>query len=278
MHKPAFWHNILRNNGAIPADESLRELTAELLDFMRSPDPLLRDEFGYQLLTHWIMNGQYDDKQLRDFMARWLHDWNSGLGESGSDTVITRSFAALMLSILIYRDMQASFLTNDEIATLVDDALETFADEADWRGYDKEKGWLHALAHMADVFKFLARNRKSTPQQHMRILDGIAQKLTQKTTNRLTHSEDERLALAVIEILKRQTLSEPQLRSWANDLIAVKELSAEDAPFEADVYGAYQNTKHFLRALYFRITYAGDLPGAYNLEEDLFLTLHQFVD
>ena len=278
MHDKNFWQELIKNDGAIPAGETLDELTNELLNFMRSPDPVLRDTFGYQLLTHWILSGQYSEDDLRGFMQRWLSDLNKGLGETGTDSVITRSFAALMLGILVYRDMKEAFLSTDDIATLVDEAIEFFAAEADWRGYDSEKGWLHALAHTADLFKFLARNSKSTAEQHMQIMDAIAQKVTQKTPVILSHGEDERLAMAVMDVLKRKTLSEPQLRSWVNDLIAVKELGTEGADFEPDVFGAYQNTKHLLRAVYFRIAYEGELPGAYNLKEDIFETLKQFLN
>jgi HEPN domain-containing protein len=276
-HNKDFWHAILKNDGEIPAGASLDDLTAELLDFMRSPDPELRDTFGYQLLAHYIISGAYSEDALHDFMERWLADLNTGLGESGTDTVITRSFAALMLSILVYRDMKESYLAADEIANLVDEAIDYFAAEADLRGHDAKKGWLHALAHTSDLFKFLARDNKSTAEQHLRILDTIAQKLTQKTPVILSHGEDERLAMAVMDVLKRNTLSEPQLRSWVNDLIAMKEMESGD--FDPEVFGAYQNVKHFLRALYFRIAYfEGDLPGAYNLQEDLHETLKQFMN
>jgi HEPN domain-containing protein len=276
-HNKEFWHAILKNDGEIPVGASLDHLTAELLDFMRSPDPELRDTFGYQLLAHYIISGAYSEDVLRDFMERWLADLNTGLGESGTDTVITRSFAALMLSILVYRNMKEAYLTTDEIANLVDEAIDYFAAESDLRGHDAQKGWLHALAHTSDLFKFLARDSKSTAEQHLRILDTIAQKLTQKTIVILSHGEDERLAMAVMDVLKRNTLSEPQLRSWVNDLIAVKEMEGGD--FDAEVFGAYQNVKHFLRALYFRIAYfEGDLPGAYNLQEDLHETLKQFMN
>src|SRR5688500_8368610 len=79
MHDKNFWHAILKNDGEIPVGEALDALTAELLDFMRSPDPELRDTFGYQLLTHYTMSGAYSEDALREFMERWLSDLNTGL-------------------------------------------------------------------------------------------------------------------------------------------------------------------------------------------------------
>ena len=277
MHDKKFWHGIIETKGAIPDGESLDEMTDELLDYLRSPDYELRDTFGYQILTHWILKGEYPPEKLRDFMTRWLSDLQTGLGESGTDTVITRSFAALMLGILVYRDMQESYLTEDEIAKLVDATLVYFAAENDWRGYDDDMGWLHALAHTADAFKFLSRDTKSTADHHQRILHAIADKLTQKTKIILKHGEDERLALAVMDVLKRDTLSAEQVKAWLDALVAVKELGTEGADFEPDVHGAVQNMKHFLRALYFRIVYyEDDLAGAHNLEADLLEALKQF--
>src|SRR5690606_29418698 len=133
---------------------------------------------------------------------RWLNDLKTGLGESSTDTVLTRSFSALMLSILVYYDIKQSWLSKENYDRLYHEIIAYFIAEQDLRGYDSEKGWHHATAHTADVLKFLARDEKSNAGHLQGILDAVATKLTQAQKHIYTHGEDERIALVVLDVVK----------------------------------------------------------------------------
>src|SRR6185503_4069073 len=53
-HTRAFWRSIVEHEYAVPADQSLPDLTRELTGLLGSPDPESRDEFAYSILAAWI--------------------------------------------------------------------------------------------------------------------------------------------------------------------------------------------------------------------------------
>lgn len=275
MHEKVFWQNILDNKGAIPEKTSLDELSEELLGYLRSPDPELRDKFAYQILAHWIMSGHYDEEKLRQFLNLWLDDLQTGLGEQNTNNILIRSFAALMLAILVYRDMQESWLSEDDFKRLFDAIIDYFQSEQDLRDYDTEKGWIHATAHTADVLKFLARNPKIDADDLEKILAAIVAKVTHSQAVIFTHNEDERIAMIVLDVLKREKLSRKSLKAWLKKFIEL-ENGMTGTQLDPTVYGAYQNTKHFLQALYFKLAFNQDIPEANELEYAIYEMLKEF--
>ena len=273
MHEKSFWQAILDNKGAIPEDASLDELSAELLDYLRSPDPELRDKFGYQLLAHWIVAGQFENTALEQFLGRWLNDLQTGLGEQDTDTVITRSFAALMLSILVYRDIQEAWLSEASYQRLFDTVLDYFQKETDLRGYDTEKGWLHATAHTADILKFLARNPKTQHEGLKQILSTIHAKMTRPQPTIFAYGEDERMAFVVLDVLKREKLVRNTLKEWIAQFKVDNGMTGTE--LDPNQFAAYQNSKHFLQALYFKLAFNKDIPEANELEYTLYEMLKE---
>lgn len=277
MHDKAFWQSILENKGAVPDGVSQADLSTELLSYLGSPDPVLRDEFGYQILAHWILSGDYDSATLKDFLDTWLTDLQTGLDEIGTDSVLTRSFAALMLSILVYHDIKASTLSDNDYDRLFDASTAYFIAEKDLRGYDSEKGWLHATAHTADVLKFLARNEKSDKIRLQTLLDTIAEKLSTPQKHIYTHGEDERMALVILDVVKRGLIAEKEYADWLTKLVVVKDNLKPAIALDEAGFGAVQNVTHFLRALYFTLTKnRAEIQDIGKLEYQVFEILQKF--
>lgn len=274
MHDKAFWQSIVDNKGAIPEGASLDKLTDELLGYLHSPDPKLRDGFGYEILGHWILTNQYDSAKLQSFFQRWLGDLQVGLGTSGSDETLTRSFAALMLSILVYHDMKSPWIDSADYALLLEKISDYFLKEVDLRGYDVEKGWFHGIAHSADVLKFLARDTKTDKAGLEKILSVIAQRLKMPQAI-LTHAEDERIAMAFMDVLKRQIIEEDALKAWLQGLNAMNTQSTK-GDFDVTDYYMRQNCKNFLKALYFILAKNKEVPSATNLEYEIYSIMKEY--
>ncbi len=132
-----------------------------------------------------------------------LHLWSAnlegGLGETGSDTVLLRSFSALDLSILATLNIEQPFLTDADFHGLLSQALGYLARERDVRGYDERLGWINSTAHTADLLKFLSRSANLKTSDQKRIVEGIAAKL-EGAGSVFTHGEDERLARALLSL------------------------------------------------------------------------------
>jgi hypothetical protein len=279
MRDHDFWKSIADSDFAVPPGHTASELSTELLDYLRDPDPVLRDEFGYTILTMWLTRGVLSDAEAREMLTRWTADLDYKIGEQHTDSVIVRSFAALMLSILIYRDNQTAYLTDEEYRSILDKAIGYLAAEKDLRGYDAGKGFMHSCAHTSDILKFAARSKRAEAADLERILDAISAKVTTQSGYVYIHSEDVRMAMAVMDVLKKNSLSREQLAAFVSKLAAVKTLAPEGAPFQIPVHSAFMNTRNLMRSLYFRIVLFPDpLPGAFDLKDRLLETMKEFND
>ena len=61
-----FWISITENNFAFPEGHSILPLTDELLSYIGSTDPELRDTIGLEVFYHWLKQGLYPADHLRD--------------------------------------------------------------------------------------------------------------------------------------------------------------------------------------------------------------------
>lgn len=247
----AAWKQIGANKGALPDGYTITELTPELLAMLGSPDPELRDDVAYMVFAYWVAEDKrYSPDEVRSLMGQLTANLDVGLGEQGTDTVLLRSFSALILSLIAYRDVVSPFLEVTEIQALLDKMLAYLAAEADLRGYVEGTGWHHAVAHTADVLKFLARNSKTTADDHLRILNAIADKLTAPVKHIYVHDEDERLVRAVVDIVQRGLLDKAAFVAWLGRFKAWRETWKESGQFVVTIHAPYMNCKHFIRSLY----------------------------
>jgi hypothetical protein len=255
-----FWQGIVESDFKVPEGYTVAELTPELLSFLGSTDIAVRDPFGYTILTAWIVRERYyTPDELRAMLDELLANLNKGIGENGTDSVFLRSFSMLMVAVIVYRDLQESFLSQAEINSLVDKALWYFAAEQDVRGYLEDKGWAHSVAHTADAFKFLARNPLTDSVDHLRILAAIADKLLLPVKHTYVYGEDERLVSAVMDVVKRSTVSLDEWQGWLNRFTE-SQARWEAGDFDLTIHAPRYNTKAFLRSLYFRLEVASELP------------------
>jgi len=251
--EPAFWQSIRDADYAVPEGYSLTELTSELVEYLGSPNPVLRHTFGYSILGYWIERGVYSTRQLRELIMQMVGNLSQGLKERNTDSVFRRSFSALVLAEIVARDNHQPFLRETEIKNLLRWTIEYLLAERDLRGYTNTKGWAHAIAHTADLLRHLARNRYTDRDDLEQIMMAIAQRITMPVDHVFIHNEDEQLVLVVWAALARQELTMPFMINWLARCVQVTQLAKPDAPFDPKVHAATQNTRNFLRSLYFRI-------------------------
>ena len=217
-HDKEFWRAVLKNDGQPPAGTSPREFAPELIADLGSTDAELRDGLAYGVLVLWIYQGASTDEEVRPLMATLLANLRAGVGERGTDGVFRRSYSALMLSVVVARhNERRAFLTAEEYRTLLDAALAYLADEKDERGFDPVKGWVHAVAHTADLLKFLVRDPRLMPADQARVLDALHAEL-RVASQAYAHGEDERLAWVVLALARRVDPDKDALGAWVHAL------------------------------------------------------------
>lgn len=244
------WRAIVAGGYAIPAGEDPHALLVRLYQHLGSPDPTLRDAYGYGITVQWVYRDHHlDAAAMTDLVERLLANLDVDIGEQGTDSVLLRSFSALCLSLYAARDLEQPFLDADHLDALLSGALTYLAEERDVRGHDPELGWLHSAAHTADLLKFLARNPRLDRDAQERILAGIAARLD-TADEVFTHGEDDRLCRVVLSILARDDYDEELLLDFLTALQVQKRRRAVVDDFDAAAHRARQNGLNLLRALY----------------------------
>ncbi|MDY0815497.1 DUF2785 domain-containing protein [Kitasatospora purpeofusca] len=210
---------------AAPTPDTLAAVSAAL----RSPDPHVRDSLALEQLCRWVPLLTPEQRlALGDEMAERLDDAE----------IQARTFAPLVLAELADHGAHRPAW------------LEAFArwyvGESDLRGFDPRLGWLHAVAHGADLLAALGRGplvADPTP-----LLDLVTARLLAPTDHVLDAMEDDRLGRAVAQILTRPELTERQALGWL-DPIGDRPPRRSSATAGA-VPAVVSNTLRTLRAVY----------------------------
>lgn len=265
-----FWQSIIDNEYAIPVGFSVQALTSEFLSYVRSVDPELREGPAYAILDAWIHRDYYSHPDSWKMATQLLHFLTIGLGEQQSDTIFGRSFSLLILTEIVYHDLTHPTLWEVEVLQVLEQALAYFEAEKDLRGYDSEKGWIHATAHAADFFWVLARHHYITTADLARIMNALAEKITAPIAHIYLYGEEERLVRTVMGVLQRTLLTLPDLSTWLALLIHPQGRISWNESFESAEGGkmmdvvrneaetcARHNTKYFLYNLYFQLRSPG---------------------
>ena len=221
------WSDVVANDFEIPAGHPLPALVRELSELLRSPEPALRDRVAYSTLATWITRGQVPHRLLVELGDEMAVRFADPQGQA-------RTFAPLVLAVLASENIV-------EERWIV--AFERWwPAEGDVRGYDPVLGWLHAIAHGADLAGELGRCSVVVPG---RMLELITARLTAPSTHVWRDGEEDRVAAAVALILTRQDLDLSEATSWLDPLEEVMRTSgATGTPAEVS------NSTRSLRSLY----------------------------
>ena len=255
-----FWL-ALAKECTVPAGESAFGLVTEAVSLLGSPDTEWRDDVGYGVVASCVYQKKLlKAEERRELVSRLSGNLRRGIGETGSDSVLLRSFSALDLSILAALEGKDPALEDAGFRKLLDDALAYLRDERDLRGLQPRVGWIHATAHTADLLKFLARDRRFTPADQVLVLDAAWAKMAAPGTPVFTHAEDERLAAALVSVVRRPDFDPALLDPWLARFAPLERQVWSKAPPDPPALDASQNTRNLLRSLYVLLSMPA--PGA----------------
>ncbi len=269
-----FWNSIAKNDYQIPEGYTLENLTDILFSYLGSTDPDLRDDIAYIVYANWLEQEKYSKEAIKSHVDKLLSNLDKGIGETESDTVFLRAFSILLLAEIVHNDNKKQLLDKSQIKMILEKGLWYLDHEKDPRGYIPEKGWAHTLAHTADLMMVLARNRYIDGTDLWRMLATISNKIVRSTNHVYINGEDERLANAVIEILRRDLISLNQLEIWTRSFREPDGKNWKDAYLDEGRSRAYQNTRNLLRSIYLAlVAQQEDFPAREELIELFFNTL-----
>jgi hypothetical protein len=158
------------------------------------------------------------------------------------------------------RHRESPFLSCEQIHQIKEKVFYNVREERDYRGYDEEKGWAHAIAHAADALDNLAQCSELDVNDLLTILDLVYAKMT--ITDRVySDGEDERMVRSIISVFNRKVISKTYVEQWIQSFGDV-----EKNPEFLPAFKQKNNIKNFLKSLYFRVKF-------YKVDADLCPTI-----
>lgn len=254
-----FLRPLAENTGQLPEDIEPFAFLKALLPNLGSTDAELRDILIYPALAHVLLDEQnryyLTGAQLEELLLTIIDQEHMfyRIGESGTDSVFMRAFSSLVIPLLFIADSRDPRISEQAARRTLEALLTYSRQEQDRRGYVRDKGWAHSIAHHADALDDCARNRYMTGADREAILETLA--YLAHLPEPLCHEEDDRLAFTAYGIITRQEVSMAYLKKWIASLVVPR---VENVLVEEGVIAWYRaaNVKNFLRGLYFLLSWS----------------------
>ena len=240
--------------------EQERLLIASMLEHIGSTDSELRDSCIYGTFCKLTLEKRLDEELLKGLLDVCLSDHMlfSGIGDAGSDLVFTRSFTSLLIALILYSDNESSFLTEDEVSRVKEKLILYVESEKDFRGFVPAKGWAHSIAHAADAFDELAKNRFTDAKMHEELLNALWQKAFVSSAVYI-HDEEERIIVPILEMLKSGM--EPQIVERLLQQLPAEIHKQKEQLKEENYWFLIANAKKFLKSFYIMLEGDSELAG-----------------
>lgn len=248
------------NDWKLPEGIDSYALALKAVENIGVTDPVLRDKLILEYLIILITQKLLNKEQIKVLLNSCLSEKHLfyKLGEAEDDSVFNRTFSLLVVDVILYYHISfgGDLLTKEEVSKVFSDVIRYVRTEKDVRGYVKDKGWAHAMAHSGDALGSLASCNEINHDQLQEILEVIKGKLS-ITYYVYKNEEAERLTSAILNVIRRNILGEEEIINW------IKSFDKLELPKELP-YSQYwkENIKNLLRSLYFRLKFK-KLPEIY---------------
>ena len=214
--------SIADDNFAIPQGLNPSEMIPELIKALGSLDQIVRER-SYEILEIWSVRRQFNDEVLRNLGDQLAGNLGVGIGETMSDSVFTRSYAALALcgpiaadelSIGGFHENREGFLSSEQVHRWLGQALASFREEMDLRPFVDGKGWADAIGHKGDLLHVFARSPHIKADELEKILHTVRDRLHCSSTKVFVHDEGHRVMRPVYSALLRDEIPLENVTSW----------------------------------------------------------------
>lgn len=226
-------------------DGEADRLALELVACLASPDPELRDRIGYELMTYWLRGGKLTDHTRGALVAGLsarVADRDPGAG-------LVRSFSALILAEVMRSDAQQGFMDDAARAEVLGLAAHALVAERDYRGLEADIGWVHPVAHLADVLWRFALHPATTTAETGPILEAVGAQVAPRSVG-YVFNEPDRLARVVAALARRGGEEQALVARWLGRFQSPVGMATWGEAFQSpEGMMELHNTKAFLRAL-----------------------------
>jgi hypothetical protein len=161
-----------------------------------------------------------------------------------------------VLALILEKDRNGQFLKKDSVIRSIDASLHYLFDEKDLRGYVKDKGWAHSIAHGADLLSEAIKHPYFSMDNATRCLEVIMCCLFKVSPEGFPYVDDEgeRLIYPILSLMEKG-IQEDELVDWVTKVEGdLRELKANETN-SLHYFRVRTNVTNFLRGLYFRLSF-----------------------
>jgi hypothetical protein len=211
------------------------------------PDPKVRDTLAFEGLSSVMRSGGLEPATLTALKTLLL----DRVRQAGTP-VILKSFSALTLSEIARTDRIKPWMTDAARQEMVDAAAMFLSGITDYRAFSDKEGFIHAVAHGADLALQLALNPAITKPQLDKLLGALSTQIAPKDPSvAYWAGEPDRLARAVLFIAQRKLHTEAEWTAWFTQVMDPKPLTAWDAAFRSEIgIRKHHNARAFLLSVF----------------------------
>jgi hypothetical protein len=240
--------DIQKNNYDIK-DYDVKKVIDESLPIIGHHDPKVRDDLVYPVLAHLFHDKHLNETDLENYLDLLISDdyLCYDMNNRESYSTLIRSFTVLQLVIICFVHRRDHIIKEDKINHLLKRFLDYYREESILTGYDIKVGWIHTIAHSADLFAQLLQVEHFEKKEILNIFYAIQQKMMNDHHDFICN-EDERSVVAIKKVLDLNRLSQDEVQSWLDGfIIKDKEMIYPNKMILEN------NIKRFLRSLYFSL-------------------------
>ncbi|MGY3717438.1 DUF2785 domain-containing protein [Sutcliffiella cohnii] len=221
----------------------------DMLQHIGSTDGELRDEHIYTTFGKLILGDYLTSDQMTSILRICLSKEYLfyEIGEINRDSGFKRAFSSLVITLILIKDKQQSFLSTETVRETMNLVISYMQQEKDVRGYVDGKGWAHAIAHGADLLDAVVNHPSFSIVKAREILNVIGNSLL--CNDIYIDDEDERLTVPVVSLLQKG-ISEETIIDWLISLFK----ETHDG-LQLNDFRKRTNLSNFFKTLYFHFLF-----------------------
>jgi len=249
---------VKENDYAAPGGTNVDSVLDDMLKHIGHTDGELRDKLIYTTFYQWGENkGLISAEKMKQILGICLSDTHLffGIGEKDTDSVFTRSFSSLVISVAFCMHDEAPFLSAGDVQAIKEAVLRYISQEKDFRGYVEGKGWAHSIAHIADALVNIAGcdvdGKHCIGREGVQEVLQAVKMLVCNKEHVYSAEEDERLVTPFMVATDLKLFTTSELIGWI-DSFNMTDNEYWKGTLPGDYY-LHLNRKNFMRSLYFRL-------------------------
>lgn len=211
---------------------------------LASENPKVRDEIAYTGLSEKLRSGALTVAQIKEVFQELITEI-----EKSANTAYHHAFLILTVAEIARVDRLTPILTESERGRLVTIATRSLVEVNDYTGFDEKIGYVHQVAHAADLTLQLALNNAIDTASIKRLSVAVRKAINPTVTHFYHYGEPDRLVRATVYLMLRESVPIEYWEQWLINAAQSPLHSWQKAYSTNQGLAALHNTQSFFNRL-----------------------------